>query len=475
MYRRNISPVLYIVAGIVGLLAVYGAWIKPDYRSTSTPLTHESEHFEDAPVVPESPPVKPIEAPKQPRLIEPAALPKNAHRETLFAIRDEIEKGNLNMALSQLRIASDSLSSDATVRPHLAILWNNLGIEQEKHEGTKVSIHAFKQAASFDTHNPVIMMNLAHASWEQRDPSMTTEFLERLIALVPEEPFPHIALSDLLQERDRLDEAAEHLDHALHRLANDPRTQIYLRSVAAKVRRTAEAEEPLRRHNSAHFLVKYDGASDSDTWAVVSDVLEDAYREIGQQFGHFPTMPIVVVLHDKGTFHGMAGSPAWADGLFDPVLGRIQIPVQGALTDVDWLKRVLRHEYVHALLDDLQGPNSPPLPTWLNEGLAMQLSRDRWTDVEQPHPQDVSFIPLTALERGWGGLSHPEATIAYMEADAAVGYLIERYGMHGIRQFLARLKQRQSIAAAMQSQLSLTYEQLHSGWMERVHKEHPTG
>ena len=475
MYRRNISHVLYIVAGIVGLLVAYGAWVKPVNQSPPLPLPHELLQPQDTSIASETPPDKPIEPPQQSRLIQPVALPNSPYRETLVAIHDEIEQGNLKEALARLTSASGSFSSDAAIRPHLAILWNNLGIEQEKQGGTKASIHAFKQAASLDSENPVVLMNLAHASWEQRDPLMTTGFLERLIALAPEEPFPHIALADLLQERDRLHEAAEHLDHAHKRSSRDPGTQAYLRTVAAKVRGTARTEARLNRRDSAHFTVKYDGTSDPDTWTIVLDILEEAYREIGQQFGHFPATPIVVVLHDKGAFQGMTGNPAWADGLFDPVLGRIQIPVQGALTDLDWLKRVLRHEYVHALLQDLQGPNSAPLPTWLNEGLAMQLSRDRWTDFEQLYPNDIPFIPLTALEGGWGGLSHAAATVAYMEANAAVGYLIDRYGMHEVRQLLARLKQRQAIAAAMLSQLSLSYEQLDSRWVERIQGKQTSG
>lgn len=315
------------------------------------------------------------------------------------------------------------------------------------------------------------MMNLAHSYWEQRDPAMTTEFLERLIALAPNEPFPHLALADLLQERDRLSEAAHHLDQAIERSANDPGAQTYLHAVTAKVRRTERTEGQLRSQHSTHFTVKYDGESDNDTWTVVLDMLEEAYREIGQKFGHFPSQPIVVVLHSTGTFHGMTGTPAWADGLFDPVLGRIQIPTQGALTDRAWLKRVLRHEFVHALLHDLQGIDGVALPTWLNEGLAMQLSGDTWSDLDQLALRQVHVVPLMSLEGAWGGLSSDAAAVAYLEADLAVGYIIARYGMHEVQQLLVRLKKKQPLPAAIQSQFSLSYDQLETRWMEQAQEE----
>jgi peptidase MA superfamily protein len=299
---------------------------------------------------------------------------------------------------------------------------------------------------------------------------MTEKFLEQLIALAPDEPFPHLALADLLQERDRMSEAARHLDQAADRAGNDPSMQSYLRAVTAKVRRTEQTESRLNTRDGAHFTVKYDGSTDHDTWIAVLEILEEAYREIGQKFGHFPSKPIVVVLHANGSFQSVTDSPAWADGLFDPVLGRIQIPTQGALTDRVWLKRVLRHEFVHALLQDLEGLKTA-LPTWLNEGLAMQLSSDRWPRLEQLDQEDMPVIPLTGLEDGWGGLSGEAASVAYFEANSATRYLIRRYGMHEVQQLLARLKKQQTLTAAMQSQLSLSYEQFQSRWLEQLHQE----
>lgn len=470
MYRRNISHILYPAAGILGLFVVYGAWFKSPDLPPQPPEAPESTF---AKAVVHEPLQKESRAPvqQQSRLIDSTAVPKNRYQDTLVAIRDEIEKGHLKEATGRLNDLPSDLQSDTVVRPYLAVLWNNLGIEQEKREGTRASVVSFNKAASFDSRNSVIMMNLAHSYWEQRDPAMTTEFLERLIALAPNEPFPHLALADLLQERDRLSEAAHHLDQAIERSANDPGAQTYLHAVTAKVRRTERTEGQLRSQHSTHFTVKYDGESDNDTWTVVLDMLEEAYREIGQKFGHFPSQPIVVVLHSTGTFHGMTGTPAWADGLFDPVLGRIQIPTQGALTDRAWLKRVLRHEFVHALLHDLQGIDGVALPTWLNEGLAMQLSGDTWSDLDQLALRQVHVVPLMSLEGAWGGLSSDAAAVAYLEADLAVGYIIARYGMHEVQQLLVRLKKKQPLPAAIQSQFSLSYDQLETRWMEQAQEE----
>jgi tetratricopeptide (TPR) repeat protein len=473
MYRRTIAPLLYKIAFIIGLLVFYGAWIKPTYLHQPPPPAHDilrdndpaevaqQTHVTD---VPESPP-------KQTRLIDPSVVQASKHHETLAAIRDELEKGNLQLVEAQLDALSSSLTSDSAVRPYIAILWNNLGIEQEKLGGTQASVGTFRKAASIDAKNPVIQLNLAHAYWELRDPAMTVEFLERLAAMSPDEPFPHLALAELFRERDELKEAARHLDLATERAAKDPAAQSYLRTVASKVRRMEQADGHLISRQSAHFTVKFDGEADQTTWTAVQDILEDAYREIGQKFGYFPSKSIVVALHTQSTFQSATGSPVWADGLYDPVLGRIHVPTQGALTDQAWLTRVLRHEFAHALLHDQQGSGDTVIPTWLNEGLAMQLSGERWNEIQPVQHQDITVIPLTALEGTWSSLPTDAASLAYLEANSAVNYLIDRYGQHSMNQLLAHLKARQTLAVAMQSQFSLSYEQFHSRWLDQFNAE----
>jgi tetratricopeptide (TPR) repeat protein len=389
----------------------------------------------------------------------------------LEAIRDEIEKRNLSLAETKLTELPPAALSNEEVKPFVAILWNNLALQQEQLGGTPASVEAFKKAAALDDSNPVILMNLAHAYWEQRDRALNLKFLTKLIRLVPDEPFPHLAMADLLQEQDQLAEAAKHLAQATDRARQDPSLQSYLTSVTARVRRTESAEAHITARNSPHFVVKFDGAEDHDTWTTVLEILEDAYREIGQKFGHFPSKPIAVVLHTKDSFQSATGSPAWADTLYDPILGRIQLPTRGATMDRNWLKKVLRHEYVHALVYARQGTSSSALPTWLNEGLAMQLAGDAWPELDQAMHGDVKLIPLNYLEGAWGALPTNAATLAYLEANSATHYLIERWGMARVDELLNAFKLRESVATAVQSKLFVSYEEFHSQWLESFEKK----
>ncbi len=464
MYRRNIKHILIPLAVGLALVIGYNLFLKPALPPQTMQLAETVE--------PASPPPVPlpnrsidIEA-KSVRVLDQSVVPPTSHEASLEAVRDEIEKHNLSLAETKLKELPPAVLSDATTKIFVATLWNNLGLQQERLHGTQASVKAFKRAADLDDSNPVILLNLAHAYWEQRDRGLNAEFLMKLMKVAPKEPFPHLAMADLLQEQDDLQEATKHLAQAADRARQDPALQSYLTAVTTKIHRTRSVESHMTARSSTHFVVKFDGEEDQNTWTLVLEILEEAYREIGQTFRHFPSKPIMVVLHAKDSFQGATGSPVWADGLYDSTLGRIQIPTQGATTDRKRLASVLRHEYVHALLHDRLGTSSGALPTWLNEGLAMQLAGDAWPELDQAMQGDIKVIPLTYLEGSWGALPAGTSAVAYLEANSATRYLIERWGMAGVDELLKALEVKSTMATALQNKLFVSYEQFHRQWLE---------
>src|SRR5262245_59911744 len=154
MYRRNISHLLYGAAGLLVLFIVYEALVKPANVRSPEPVPTEEEVASSQEKTPESvtelTPDEALEPPqKQLRVIDPGGVPDTKYHERLEDIRDEIEKSNLKEAEAKLVNLPAAIQADSQIRLYLAILWNNLGIEQEKREGTKVSVKAFKKAAAF--------------------------------------------------------------------------------------------------------------------------------------------------------------------------------------------------------------------------------------------------------------------------------------------------------------------------------------
>jgi hypothetical protein len=431
----------------------------------------------------------------------------------LGSIRDEIEKGNFKEAERRLKALSKNRLTHTTTRRYIASLWNNLGIHQEKFGGTSLSVKAFAQSVSWDPQNALAHLNLTQAYWELRDPAMTPQFLDTVIRLAPEDPFPHLALADVLLDGGNAALAAVHVDHARLRGRNNPNYQLYLQKLTARakaiepapmvfggpdvppsppsriaemtapatvrpVSTPAQAAEPsrpavsavepphTRRLGTDRFTVEFDGPADAAAWTRMRAILEYAHGDLSQKFGHVLSKPITVVLHTNQKFLDAAGSPAWADTLFDLTTSVIHIPTIGALEDLGLFSRVARHQFAHALLLDYLQGNGANVPTWLIEGLAVHLAEDPWPDLEEVTPQAGMLLPLTSLEKEWTHLPKDALAEAYREAHSATRTLIDRYSVYSIRQVLNLLRTGQTLDAAMRNKLSLPYEQFQREWAQ---------
>ncbi len=404
------------------------------------------------------------------RAFTPGSVPGSPHAAALETIRSLIEQGQDAEAETKLAaLPQDALTNDQS-RQAVSALWNNLGALRQRSRGAAAAIPAFKASVTLAPREQTPRLNLTRAYVEAKDSALTQEFLEGTIQLAPNDPLAHVALADLLYDKDDLTGAVLHLEHGRQRTPAGSPERPHLDMLAARFSRAEKAEQKFSSRESSHFLVKFDGNEDYDTWTKVRDILEDAYRDIGQKFSYFPAKSITVVLHTRAAFQSATGSPAWADGLYDGVLGRIQVPTQGALTDQAWLTRVLRHEFVHALLH--QRMDGGHVPSWLNEGLAMQLAGgDAWPDLDRVIRGEFTLIPLSHLEGGWTGFSSNLANIAYLEGNSATAYLIERYGMGKVQDIIEALAGHQPMAAAIKDRLYISYDEFQQRWSEHINEK----
>ncbi len=502
-YRRDISSSLKLLALGLAIFVGYQGWLKPTYltpgpaslQPSETPPAQSTPSF----ALPGTQEYPPWDVP-QTRLIDPGQAPTDA----LELIRDEVEKGNYKEAERRLLALSRKRLDMPQTKRYVAALWNNLGVQQEKFGGSALSVKAFKNAVASDPNNSLASMNLTQAYWELRDPGMTAQFLNRVIRLNPADPFPHLALAELLLEKGDKTSAMAHLNLAQPQTQYDPHLQSYRNKLVAKVdadiatrpvpdprqsltsppsmpsahppapsiaTQAEQSPRPFVPRDTTHFVVHFDGAEDQATWLRIRAMLEYAYEEIPPKFGQMPAGPIKVVLHTGQKFSGSAGVPNWADTLFDHTSGSINIPTQGALDDLALFSRVVRHQFVHALFHEQAKNGSASPPTWLVEGLAIHLTEDPWPDMEESRQQNPPFIPLTSLHGSWAQLPSTSISIAYLSATVATQHLLDRYSMYTIRQLMKVLMTGQPLETAMQQKLSMSYEQFQLQWAQS-HKPH---
>jgi hypothetical protein len=263
----------------------------------------------------------------------------------------------------------------------------------------------------------------------------------------PADDFPaRKALALSLYRRNELEAALEQVQAALALQMDDE-----LLELRGKLEKEIRVQRNYDDARTANFAVLFDGYEHEEMKVAVLDILKEAYAEIGKELDHFPAQPISVILYTAKDFSDITNAPVWAGGLFGQHDGKIRIPVQGAAGHEQLLRRVLYHEYTHALLYDL----APSCPLWLQEGLAQYFSGDEAVSVGQ-------VIPLGILAGGFP--SEPRAALAaYMESLQAVADLVEEHGMPRLRQLLNKLGGGSDLEAAF----AAAYGQPFSRWAEQ--------
>lgn len=257
--------------------------------------------------------------------------------------------------------------------------------------------------------------NAAVEALGEDDPARAVELLERCLEAAPGEAIVRRNLAQALVElalferadrppcRDCVDLLARALELAPERAD--------VRSLHAKWRSEAEVEADFWSESSLYFDLSYDGSRDdllADSFKLLN-LLDQEYAELRDLFGADPVVAggprIPVVLYRREGFDAVTGLGDWAGGAFD---GTVRIPISdGTSVTSPALKRVLRHELVHAFVHAVAGRD---VPGWLNEGLAQWLEPDASRAVDAAREAlagDGSFT-LAELEGSLATWDDPE-------------------------------------------------------------------
>ncbi|MCH2107410.1 MAG: hypothetical protein MK291_12290 [Planctomycetes bacterium] len=226
--------------------------------------------------------------------------------------------------------------------------------------------------------------------------------------------------------------AIEHLEHAVE-LAPE---RADLADLLARWKAEAEVEGDFWTDRSLHFRLSYDGDREEllgSGYDLVLRTLEDAYAEFADLFGVRPAEDgepaIEVVLLQREEFGRLTGLGHWAGGAYN---GRIRVPVADLAREERQLVRVLRHELVHAFVQEAGGRG---VKGWLNEGIAEYLEQPAGARREtaiQDARERASALELRSLDELGGTLaslgSVEEIRDAYTQSLAFVGWIEHWYG-----------------------------------------------
>jgi len=258
-----------------------------------------------------------------------------------------------------------------------------------------------------------------------------------------------VVLGELQHRGGRIAAAVTTYEAALKLSPNDTR----LKEKIAQWSKESNAESRFAETRGVHFRVLFEGPVDQQLARRSVEMLEAAYRRIGDALRFYPTQMVEVVLYTAQQFRDVTRGPSWASGVYD---GRIRVPVKGALAQADELDRVLTHEYVHALI---AGVTSRGVPTWVNEGLAVVLEPGGIADAERVVASARSRPRLSELHAGFGGLPDALASLAYAESAVAARAMLNARGPSAVLLLLRDLGEGVPFATAFHQRIGIRYEE----------------
>ena len=215
-----------------------------------------------------------------------------------------------------------------TIRRQLAVYYNNHALkmlDQQKYEAAR---RGLEDALETDPDSQEIrrnlyncMLNEAEYLSKQKNSLGALDNARDAIALLPDSDSAYIFAGNIYYNQDDFDQALENWEKAL-KIKPD---NAILAERIEKLKREKSVESGFKTRQKQHFRIRYERDTDSEYVWTVSDMLNEARRLIGRDFGLYSDEVIPVIIYTKEQFDQATNQSDWTLGLYD---GKIRTPTQ---------------------------------------------------------------------------------------------------------------------------------------------------
>jgi Tol biopolymer transport system component len=226
---------------------------------------------------------------------------------------------------------------------------------------------------------------------------------------------------------------------------------------------------------SEHFDVYYYESKNYDLAAFSALALESSLQQLHEDFKHQIVDRIEVIIYDSHNDFSetnVVALPTTAEGIggvTDAFKNRITMPFDG---DYEQFRRVLQHELVHAVINDMfygggvqsrLSGNALQIPLWFNEGLA-EFEASAYDTETGLYIRDAIVNDYLPPIPRLGGF------FAYRGGQSVWYFIEQEYGRNKIGEIMQALKSQRSVPAAFQRTLGLSIEELSKRWQSYYEK-----
>jgi hypothetical protein len=207
-------------------------------------------------------------------------------------------------------------------------------------------------------------------------------------------------------------------------------------------------------------------------------IAEDAVMEASELLGVHDIEPIDFFIYGDSRAFRQAMGPATREnvgGQAYPHLRTLFGLIEPRQVASDWVEELVVHELAHMIFDEaVRNPYGYP-PRWLNEGLAVYLTRgydagDR-AQVEGA-ARTGSIIPLEGLA-GQFPTRALRFGLAYAESVSAIDFLVETYGQATLVELITSFADGRTVDEAFLAATGASFLAFEDAWLASVGAERP--
>lgn len=342
-------------------------------------------------------------------------------KRSLMAARKE----NWAEAIENLRNASSIVSEFSVAGRNLAISLFNDAVEEYKHNRKNIALLWLKESALL------------------YDESRILEFMGEIYY------------------RDRALEKAYFYWNRAKALGPDSASLAEKLEKAEREMKLAEVEE---RMDSPHFDIRFEKGLAIDT-KLTNRILENAYFDVGTSLAYFPPSKTVVFFYSEDNFRDVFKLPSIVAAFYD---GNIRMPYPESALGKDELRRYIYHEYTHAVVSAKTNNNCP---VWFSEGIATWEEFKAWGQAARELlPKTEGYeLTLRYLKDGYATSDKgKDLRIHYLLSSTVVEYIVETWGIDGLRDILKRMADGQHITNAIDDEFLLSEKEFTKRWSDYV-------
>lgn len=207
-------------------------------------------------------------------------------------------------------------------------------------------------------------------------------------------------------------------------------------------------------------------------------IAEDALSSAAELLGVRDIEPVDFFIYSDSRSFRQALGPATREnvgGEAHPYIRTLFGLIEPRQVDSDWVEELVVHELAHMVFDEaVSNPYGYP-PRWLNEGLAVYLTRG-YDDGDRAQVAGAartgSIIPLEGLV-GQFPTRAARFGLAYAESVSAIDYFVKTYGKSRLVELITSFADGRGVDEAFESATGESFLAFEDAWLASIGAERP--